>query len=73
MFFSALSDSSVFVLISDSDAHDRYKRATNDLTSCPVIAVADYKFYQHMGQSNNFTTANYIVSIKFMVITILIL
>lgn len=48
---------------SDAEHQGRYKRAISDKTACSVAAVADYKFYQHMGQSNNFTTANYIVSL----------
>ena len=46
----------------DTQGEGRYKRATDAKTACPVIAIADYKFYQIIGGSNNFTTANYIVS-----------
>jgi hypothetical protein len=40
--------------------HHRSKRASN--VNCRLITVADYKFYQSMGNSNKYTTANYMVN-----------
>lgn len=39
--------------------HHRTKRASN--VNCRLITVADYKFFQSMGNSNKYTTANYMV------------
>nr|XP_022328505.1 ADAM 17-like protease isoform X1 [Crassostrea virginica]XP_022328507.1 ADAM 17-like protease isoform X3 [Crassostrea virginica] len=41
--------------------HHRTKRAAN--VNCRLITVADYKFYQSMGNSNKYTTANYMASV----------
>ncbi|WAR11466.1 ADA17-like protein, partial [Mya arenaria] len=38
----------------------RAKRAVGEKT-CQVAAIADYRFYEHMGRSSIFKTANYIV------------
>ena len=43
-----------FDLISGSDDHGRYKRQTGSNTACAVYAIADYRYFQHMGQSNMF-------------------
>ncbi|KAL4217235.1 Disintegrin and metalloproteinase domain-containing protein 17 [Mactra antiquata] len=42
--------------------HHREKRATG-LKTCKIAAVADYKYYIHMGNRNIFTTANYMANI----------
>ncbi|WAR11487.1 ADA17-like protein, partial [Mya arenaria] len=39
----------------------RAKRAVGEKT-CQVAAIADYRFYEHMGRSSIFKTANYIVT-----------
>ena len=46
--------SQCFDLISGSDDHGRYKRQTGSNTACAVYAIADYRYFQHMGQSNMF-------------------
>lgn len=33
-------------------------------TRCPLLLVADYRFYQEMGGSNTKTTINYLVSLR---------
>lgn len=33
-------------------------------TRCPLLLVADYRFFQEMGASNTKTTINYLVSIS---------
>lgn len=33
-------------------------------TRCPLLLVADYRFYQEMGASSTKTTINYLVSVK---------
>jgi disintegrin and metalloproteinase domain-containing protein 17 len=35
---------------------------TPSKTRCPLLLVADYRFYQEMGGSNTKTTINYLVS-----------
>lgn len=34
-------------------------------TRCPLLLVADYRFFQEMGASNTKTTINYLVSILY--------
>ena len=57
--------SQCFDLFSGSGDHGRYKRQTGSNTACAVYAIADYRYFQHMGQSNMFTTAENIVSFTF--------
>ncbi|XP_048776718.2 ADAM 17-like protease [Ostrea edulis] len=45
----------------EDNKHHRSKRASN--VNCHLITVADYKFYQSMGNSNKYTTANYMASV----------
>ncbi|XP_061189313.1 ADAM 17-like protease [Saccostrea echinata] len=45
----------------EDNEHHRNKRAAN--VNCRLITVADYKFYQSMGNSNKYTTANYMASV----------
>lgn len=40
---------------------DQYEY-TPTKTRCPLLLVADYRFYQEMGASNSKTTINYLVS-----------
>lgn len=40
---------------------DQYEY-TPTKTRCPLLLVADYRFYQEMGASNTKTTINYLVS-----------
>lgn len=48
------------ILVNPADNnHHRTKRANN--VNCRLITVADYKFFQSMGNSNKYTTANYMV------------
>lgn len=49
--------------------HSRNKRQTNEngnlefkKTRCPLLLVADYRFYREMGGGNNRTTINYLVN-----------
>lgn len=37
-------------------------------TRCPLLLVADYRFYQEMGGSNTKTTINYLVRTLFLII-----
>lgn len=52
-----------------SDAHrekrqiDQYEY-TPTKTRCPLLLVADYRFYQEMGGSNTKTTINYLVGTR---------
>lgn len=49
-------------------AHHRGKRQSDQYeytptkTRCPLLLIADYRFYQEMGSSNTKTTINYLVS-----------
>lgn len=43
---------------------DQYEY-TPTKTRCPLLLVADYRFFQEMGGSNTKTTINYLVSILF--------
>lgn len=40
------------------DPYDQYKFTK---TRCPLLLVADYRFFQEMGGSNTKTTINYLV------------
>lgn len=42
---------------------DQYEE-TPTKTRCPLLLVADYRFYQEMGGSNTKTTINYLVLIN---------
>ncbi|XP_015522611.1 ADAM 17-like protease [Neodiprion pinetum] len=50
-------------------AYNRTKRQTDTYeytptkTRCPLLLVADYRFYQEMGASNTKTTINYLISL----------
>lgn len=49
------------------DSHRRIKRQsdyeyTPTKTRCPLLLVADYRFFQEMGASNTKTTISYLVS-----------
>jgi disintegrin and metalloproteinase domain-containing protein 17 len=37
-------------------------------TRCPLLLVADYRFYQEMGGSNTKTTINYLVRIMYLIV-----
>ena len=42
--------------------HSRKRRAlTTSHDTCPLILVADYKFYQNVGKHETSTTVNYLV------------
>lgn len=47
---------------------DQYEY-TPTKTRCPLLLVADYRFFQEMGGSNTKTTINYLVSIIYLGIT----
>ncbi|KAL1123060.1 hypothetical protein AAG570_002148, partial [Ranatra chinensis] len=55
--------------LGEDDVSDRYKRQaeqyeyTPTKTRCPLLLVADYRFYQEMGGSNTKTTINYLISL----------
>lgn len=48
--------------------HSRHKRQADQYeytptkTRCPLLLVADYRFFQEMGSGNTKTTINYLVS-----------
>ncbi|XP_063539985.1 ADAM 17-like protease [Cydia strobilella] len=53
---------------SDRDEHKRVKRQsdyeyTPTKTRCPLLLVADYRFFQEMGASNTKTTISYLISL----------
>ena len=49
-------------LIPDFKKHNRFKRATTpDKSTCDLLLVADYRFFQEVGNSELVTTANYLV------------
>ncbi|XP_063367896.1 ADAM 17-like protease [Cydia amplana] len=53
---------------SDRDGHRRVKRQsdyeyTPTKTRCPLLLVADYRFFQEMGASNTKTTISYLISL----------
>lgn len=51
-------------------AHSREKRQNDQYeytptkTRCPLLLIADYRFYQEMGSSNTKTTINYLVGVN---------
>lgn len=53
----------------ERDGKERWKRQADQYeytptkTRCPLLLVADYRFYQEMGGSNTKTTINYLVTI----------
>ncbi|XP_053385671.1 ADAM 17-like protease [Mercenaria mercenaria] len=47
----------------DEDSHSRKKRQTTAKKTCKLMAVADYKFFAHMGRGSKYYTANYISEI----------
>lgn len=52
----------------ESDIHHREKRQsdyeyTPTKTRCPLLLVADYRFFQEMGASNTKTTISYLISL----------
>lgn len=59
-----------FVEIESEEDESRDKRQaeqyeyTPTKTRCPLLLVADYRFYQEMGGSNTKTTINYLVSLN---------
>ncbi|KAL1492943.1 hypothetical protein ABEB36_011104 [Hypothenemus hampei] len=42
---------------------DQYEQYKFNKTRCPLLLVADYRFYQEMGGSNTKTTINYLISL----------
>lgn len=54
----------------NESVHNRSKRQTETYeytptkTRCPLLLVADYRFYQEMGASSTKTTINYLVNFK---------
>lgn len=63
---SLLSD----YLFNSSKKHSRHKRQADQYeytptkTRCPLLLVADYRFFQEMGSGNTKTTINYLVSVS---------
>lgn len=53
----------------DIESDNRVKRETEGgelvLTRCPLLLVADYRFYREMGGGNSRTTINYLVEFYF--------
>ncbi|XP_034015259.1 disintegrin and metalloproteinase domain-containing protein 17a isoform X2 [Thalassophryne amazonica] len=47
------------------EAHHREKRQAQDQTknTCPLLLVADYRFFQHMGRRNESITLNYLIEL----------
>lgn len=62
---SSLSD---YLFNGSTKKHGRYKRQADQYeytptkTRCPLLLVADYRFFQEMGSGNTKTTINYLVS-----------
>ncbi|XP_039295084.1 ADAM 17-like protease isoform X3 [Nilaparvata lugens] len=62
-------DEIIFEKDEDSDVKVRAKRQSDTYeytptkTRCPLLLVADYRFYQEMGGSNTKTTINYLISL----------
>ncbi|XP_017041660.1 ADAM 17-like protease [Drosophila ficusphila] len=54
---------------SDNEIHTREKRQSDQYeytptkTRCPLLLVADYRFFQEMGGGNTKTTINYLISL----------
>lgn len=59
----------------DINNHNRTKRQTETYeytptkTRCPLLLVADYRFYQEMGASSTKTTINYLVILFISIVT----
>ncbi|XP_014857539.1 PREDICTED: disintegrin and metalloproteinase domain-containing protein 17-like isoform X3 [Poecilia mexicana] len=51
-------------LVPEND-HHRVKRENHDpkLNTCPLLLVADYRFYEHMGRGQESTTVNYLIEL----------
>lgn len=66
------------IMDSGSDVERKSKRVkrqsdyeyTPTKTRCPLLLVADYRFFQEMGASNTKTTISYLVSASFVFIHI---
>ncbi|MEQ2236024.1 hypothetical protein ILYODFUR_008184 [Ilyodon furcidens] len=45
--------------------HDRVKRQVHDhrKNTCPLLLVADYRFYEHMGRGHESITLNYLIEL----------
>ncbi|XP_071744332.1 LOW QUALITY PROTEIN: ADAM 17-like protease [Lepeophtheirus salmonis] len=54
-------DEEDFVLLSRSKRHNEYMSLRQ--TRCPLLLVADYRFYKEMGGSSSKTTVNYLISL----------
>ena len=52
------------------DLLHRRKRQTPNANTCPLVIVADYRFYQGVGSSDIYTTALYMVSWRLFVFCI---
>ena len=67
-----LNDNSKEDNIEMDNSNSRLKRQTETYeytptkTRCPLLLVADYRFYQEMGASSTKTTINYLVRISFI-------
>lgn len=46
-----------------SELHHREKRQAHDhkKNTCPLLLVADYRFFEHMGRGQESVTLNYLV------------
>lgn len=57
----------------EAENHNRIKRQADQYeytptkTRCPLLLVADYRFFQEMGGGNTKTTINYLVCFTFMI------
>lgn len=66
---NANESSSLKHYIFDASKFGRHKRQADQYeytptkTRCPLLLVADYRFFQEMGSGNTKTTINYLVSI----------
>ncbi|XP_014898965.1 disintegrin and metalloproteinase domain-containing protein 17-like isoform X3 [Poecilia latipinna] len=51
-------------LVPEND-HHRVKRENHDhkMNTCPLLLVADYRFYEHMGRGQESTTVNYLIEL----------
>ncbi|XP_057208452.1 disintegrin and metalloproteinase domain-containing protein 17 [Triplophysa rosa] len=49
----------------DEDEHMRERRQTQDHSknTCPLLLVADYRFFRHMGRKEESTTLNYLIEL----------
>lgn len=56
--------------------HSRHRRQADQYeytptkTRCPLLLVADYRFFQEMGSGNTKTTINYLVSLRHTIVAI---